>query len=94
MKRKRVNVLYRPGRQHKSSYDVYRTGKPCNTGWICTPEVSIPASTAELPCSLQVIAAQFIAAARGRWRARQLLCCRLPGGRLDNSSAVQVIVLQ
>ena len=38
-----------------SSYEVYRTGKPCNIGRICTPMVYIPANTAELPCPLQVI---------------------------------------
>ena len=34
---------------------MYRTGKPCNIGRICTPMVYIPANTAELPCPLQVI---------------------------------------
>ena len=38
-----------------SSYEVYRTGKPCNIGRICTPMVYIPANTAEPPCPLQVI---------------------------------------
>ena len=38
-----------------SSYEVYRTGKPCNIGRICTPMVYIPANTAELPCPFQVI---------------------------------------
>lgn len=40
---------------YESSYDVYRTGKHCNIGRICTPMVYIPANTAELPCPLQVI---------------------------------------
>lgn len=40
---------------YESSYDVYRTGKHCNNGRICTPMVYIPANTAELSCPLQVI---------------------------------------
>ncbi len=42
-----------------SSYEVYRTGKPCNIVWICTPMVYIPANTAELSCPLQVIQRHF-----------------------------------